>query len=74
LPASPAPTPKHESKIRRLDEALQQAKASGDEEAIKAADAAVWAARKRLHRQGFGKQPADDIQAEIPEEIAQTKK
>ena len=62
-------TPRHEAEIRRLDEALAEAKRSGDAAAIKKADRAVWGARKRLHRQGFSTFPVDDILSQIPEEV-----
>jgi hypothetical protein len=63
-------TPRHEAEIRRLDDALKAAQESGDTARIEAADKAVWDARKRLHRQGFGTHPVDDILETIPEEIA----
>jgi hypothetical protein len=66
-------TPRHEAEIRRLDDALKAAQDSGDTARIKAADKAVWDARKRLHRQGFGTHPVDDILETIPEETARIK-
>jgi hypothetical protein len=69
-----AGTPLHEAEIRRLDQALAKAKASGDAAAIKKADRAVWEARKRLHRQGFSTHPVDDILNQIPEEVKRIEK
>lgn len=67
-------TPRHEAEIKRLDDALKKAKASADSARIQQADAAVWEARKRLHRQGFGTHPVDDILEQIPEELVRLKK
>jgi RNA polymerase sigma-70 factor (ECF subfamily) len=65
---------RHEAEIQRLNEALQNAKASGDTARIQQADDAVWAARERLHRQGFGTYPVDDILGLIPDEIGRVKR
>jgi hypothetical protein len=64
---------RHEAEIRRLDDALKNAKASGDPARIKQADDAIWAARKRLHRQGLGTYPVNDILGQIPDDIGRIK-
>jgi hypothetical protein len=63
----------HEVQIKILDDALKEAKATGIPEKIRECDTAVWDARKRLHRQGFGTYPVDDILAKIPSEVAAIK-
>ncbi len=67
-------TSRHEAQIQRLDEALKAAQRSGDTARIRQADNAIWDARKRLHRQGLGTHPVDDILAQIPEELSRLKK
>lgn len=58
-----AGNPEHEAQTAEALAALRAAKAGGDPQKIAEADERVWDSRKRLHRQGFGTAPVDDILA-----------
>ncbi|MCE5229532.1 hypothetical protein LLG95_08050 [bacterium] len=60
---------KHEARTASELTALKQAKASGDQVKIAEADKRVWDSRKRLHRQGFGTAPVNDILELYPDEV-----
>ncbi len=64
-----AGNPEHEARTAQELAALEAAKEEGDPEKIAAADKIVWDSRKRLHRQGFGTAPVDDIFAFYPEQL-----
>ncbi len=64
-----AGNPEHEARTAQEMAALEAAKQQGDPDSIAAADKIVWDSRKRLHHQGFGTAPVDDIFAFYPEQL-----
>ena len=69
-----AGTEHHERETARLAEMLKQAKAAGDEKRAKEIDARIWSRRKRLHRQGFGGAPVDDILETIKDSLPEIRR
>ena len=64
----------HQKELAALKSALAEAKTSGNAARIKAAEAAFPESQDRIHRQGFGSAPVDDILKQIPNETAEIQK
>ena len=60
---------KHEARTKAELAALKKAKEQGDKATIQQADEVVWESRRRLHRQGFGTAPVEDILALYPQAV-----
>ena len=59
----------HEAKIAERARAYEQAKAVGDKKTVRQIESEMEAHQKRLHRQGFGTAPVDDILAVIADKM-----
>ena len=64
----------NEKRLESKVEEMEQAKAAGDKKKIKELDEWGKAQQAKLHRQGFGTAPVDDILEHIKEELAQIAK
>ncbi len=65
-----AGSPVHEQRLATATAERRKARAAGDAVTVSRIEAEGEAQQKHLHRQAFGKEPVDDIFAQIPAEVA----